>query len=135
MKHTFQVIIASLLLAVALTGCDNETPNNDDEVAETVTVPDVLGFHPDTAGATLDLLDLTPVVRVDANSFDPKHLEVYATDPMPGATLEADESVWVCAVPIGENGGETSECPLPVSPDADAEVEEQFDKVDEENGE
>ncbi|MDN5732368.1 MAG: hypothetical protein L0I94_11430 [Yaniella sp.] len=135
MKHTFQVIIASLVLAVALTGCDNETPNNDDEVAETVTVPDVLGFHPDTAGATLDHLDLTPVVRVDANSFDPKHLEVYATDPMPGATLEADESVWVCAVPIGENGGETSECPLPVSPDADAEVEEQFDKVDEENGE
>lgn len=95
----------------------------------------MLGFHPDTAGATLDHLDLTPVVRVDANSFDPKHLEVYATDPMPGATLEADESVWVCAVPIGENGGETSECPLPVSPDADAEVEEQFDKVDEENGE
>ena len=134
MKHKFPVIVASLVLAVALTGCNTETPDTDD-VAATITVPDVLGFHPDTAGATLDHLDLKPVIRIDAKSFDPKQLEVYATDPMPGATLEADESVWVCAVPIGEDGGETSECPLPVSPEADAEVEEQFDKVDEENAE
>lgn len=134
MKPKFPVISASLVLAVALTGCNTETPDTEDDAA-TITVPDVLGFHPDTAGATLDHLDLKPVIRVDANSFDPEQLEVYATDPMPGTTLEADESVWVCAVPIGEDGGETSECPLPVSPDADTDVEEQFDKVDEENGE
>lgn len=109
---------------VMLSACSTGEPNQDE--TETSVVPDVIGLHPNTAEAVIGSLGFDTVLDVDAVSFDPEKLEVFATIPATGEKLETGGSVRICSTPTGDGTGQTGQCPVPFpksDPDVEAEVE------------